>query len=489
MNKELSTVLSHSKVYAFGNLLNRGAGIILLPIYVNTLDPSEYGLLALINIIIEILAVFLVMGMGNGLVRFWVDCKTKEEQDLLLSTVFFTFVFLSVCLVMVIPWMGPLICKILFSSQDNVRLLKYALYGLIFTCFFNLFLQVFVVEKKSHLFFYASVSKTIVYLVTNIILVVFYKMGVYGIVYGTVFTHVLFTAVLLVVVFKRRTFFYSQSLLKKLLVYSAPLIPSVFFDTAISGVDRYCLNYFVGTAAVGNYALGERVASLLKMLIIHPFNQIWVVRKFENGVFLESKQEDEMNNVFVIYILTLSTVSLGLILFSTEIINIIAKKQYLSASTLIPIFACAQILNAIRLNFEIDILQSKKTTYIAYISGITFLLSVPLFFLLTKYHGTFGTGVAYIVMHAIRALLVILFTKKITAALKNFSWKVINCILAFTFGVGILAMFFLNGDLSLYYFAIKVIVFFVFFIFLYFNPIISIEERQRFLQFIQRKSK
>ncbi len=59
--RQAGSVLRHGVVYFVGSLLNRSAGLILLPVYLHALSPAEFGVYAVLISLMD------VVGIGIGL--------------------------------------------------------------------------------------------------------------------------------------------------------------------------------------------------------------------------------------------------------------------------------------------------------------------------------------------------------------------------------------------------------------------------------------
>lgn len=148
MASELKNIVKHTKIYGLGNILNRAAGLVLLPVYVNVLTPDEYGLYSLVAITMEIVSVLLVMGLGNTLVRFYVNCKNDIERHEIVSTAFIFYLILSVVFLLFSDLLATVTCNILFGNDTNHAFLYYGYWAMIFTGLFNIQLQYLGIDSK-----------------------------------------------------------------------------------------------------------------------------------------------------------------------------------------------------------------------------------------------------------------------------------------------------------------------------------------------------
>ena len=57
MYEELKTLIKHSSVYGIANSCVKGIGFIMIPIYTRFLAPSDYGLLELLDLTLNMMAI------------------------------------------------------------------------------------------------------------------------------------------------------------------------------------------------------------------------------------------------------------------------------------------------------------------------------------------------------------------------------------------------------------------------------------------------
>lgn len=470
---EVKFFAKHTKIYTLGNLLNRGAGLILLPVYVNTLSPDEYGLYSFVAIAMDIVAVLLVMGMGTTLVKFYVQCTTAQDRNELVGTTFIFYGVSALIFLLLVYPLASLTCWIIFTNLDHQWLFTLGYIAMIFTALFNLQLQYLLVKKDSWSFMLTSVLKTLIFLGLNIYLVAYLKQGIEGILWGTLLSSVLLSTYLFVYIFREIKPVFSWDRLKQLLIFGAPLVPAVLCDTLLVSLDRFFLNRFVSTAAVGQYSLGDKLTNLIKMFVIVPFFQIWVVRRLENMHQINEGSEHNLNQIFLLFITFVTTASLGVALFAPEVVAMVAAPEYMPAATLVPVLALTQVVLAVKLNFELEIYHANKTQYMAYCSAITLAAAIPIFYLLISYLGLLGAVWSVFVVNLFRASLMGWFAKSINrkTSLKDFLQILIVVLLGVVFYM--LAYFLFQLDITFVAVASKLILVALFPIAILISPLAS----------------
>ena len=96
-------MLKHSSIYGIGTILHRIPPLILLPLYLHYLTPEDYGKKEIVTLVIDYISIVLSMGLGNANgARFYYDFSEKNNQNLVVSTIFISFAAISLPIIIAI---------------------------------------------------------------------------------------------------------------------------------------------------------------------------------------------------------------------------------------------------------------------------------------------------------------------------------------------------------------------------------------------------
>src|SRR3989442_1156776 len=82
----MSRIGRHGVVYGAGIVLSKAAAFAMLPIYTRYLSPADYGLLQLIQMVLEVASIIAGSRLGAGIFRFYHKAETPDERRAVLST-------------------------------------------------------------------------------------------------------------------------------------------------------------------------------------------------------------------------------------------------------------------------------------------------------------------------------------------------------------------------------------------------------------------
>ncbi|MBZ0267629.1 oligosaccharide flippase family protein [bacterium] len=393
-------VWRHSRIYGLGNLLNRAAGLVLIPLYAQVLTPTEFGVYAIVGMATEWLAILVGMGLGSSMSRIYFDFDDEDARSRIVSTAFLGFTGMAALFGLSIPLLSDLSSRVFFEAPVHAGLFRVAYAALIFNTLFTIELNYLRIRKNSWAYLWVSLAKSLLLFGLNIYFVASMGLGVAGILYGNLLAVSTVSIGLGAVVLSRVGLRFSLSSLRAMVRFGAPLVASTLADSSLNAVDKFFLNRLVSTMAVGAYALGGRVAILLHMFVTAPFGQIWIVRRLET--LGKSADEVEHARIFTMFLGALTAGALGLSLLAPEIVHVVASAEYADAVRIVPLMAGAYVLMGVKMHFEIGIFHAKQTKWIAMISVACLAVDIPMIWALVGAFGALGAAAGMLGINILR---------------------------------------------------------------------------------------
>lgn len=481
---EAKTIIKYGRIYAIANVINRAAGLILIPVYTNMLSVSEYGVYALVFSVTDLLSIIVGMGMGSAMSRIYFDFpENLRMRNRIVSTTILGFLGFGILIILCSYPMSRLIVEIIFGSPEHTMIFTLAICGIVSVVLLEIEVAYFVLQKRAMIYLAISSGKALLLLLTNVLFVYYLKLGVLGIVSAMIIS---FTTLSLIVgggIFWKVGFGFSANIFKQLLSFGFPLIPAAVVNTGIRLIERYYLNSLVGVAAVGSLALANRLASLLQMLIAAPFMKIFSVRRFET--LAKNDDQSIFNQILLILIAIISTSALFLGLFGSEIISIIAPNEYNNASIFIPLLCLSVILTVIARNFQLGILYQKNTKVIPIIAIISLCVSIPGNYYLISLYGSMGAVLAYLLVNIVRTCLVVLANCYVGASQIRLDWARATTILILSSLISTLGFQYWGSTITIPFILLKSGIFVFFVIFLITTPLLDNKSRKYIISFIK----
>lgn len=407
---EIRSVGKHTLVYGLGTVISKLASFVMLPIYTTHLTPTDYGTLELLTMTIEVIATLAGVGLASSVFRFYAESGTPAEKGLVLSTASMSMIGIAGATAAMGMFAAPALSDLVLGEAGEA--LYFRMFFLIY--FLSaaevvplLFLRT---EQRSVLFVSLSVMKLVSMLSLNVYFVVYRGDGVVGVLLSNVITSSVATLGLLAYLYGRVGVRFSAAKAGAMVRFGAPVAVWTLANFVMVFSDRYFVNHWIGTGAVGIYSLAYKFAFVLSAFAFTPFQMIWDARRYE-----VAKREDAQEiygRVFTYMNLALGLGALGIVLFVGDTLATMADPAFLPAVQLVPLVVMAQIFYHWVSFCNIGLFLQNRTGMLGRLSIVSVLGVIVLNFLLIPRFGIHGAAWATLLAYAGRFVLVYAFSQR-----------------------------------------------------------------------------
>lgn len=358
----LKTFVKGSAVLFVSNIIIKGIQFFLLPLYTSELTPEMLGISDTITTLTGFVFPVLVMGLDSAFSAFYFEDGSKQQDK----------VFSSISLILGVMGVIPLaVCffseqfsELLFGTPENAGVLLIALLGVTANLLYlPLSLEVRLQNRMAAYGFVAVVSSaSIVFF--NVLFLLYFHLGIYSLILSTFLVNAMQIFLFSLAVKKRFSFKYvDPALVKRMLRYSLPMLPSVLSTLILTLSDRYILLYYQGEQAVGVYGIGNRFVAILSV-IISAVSTAYTTFAYSSYKKPEAKRQfSVVLNIVYVFMLGIAFV---VAIFSKEIISLLAAPEYFMAYKALPDMMFAQVLYALYTITCYGVLFEKKSGYILF---------------------------------------------------------------------------------------------------------------------------
>ena len=282
VKRESKLLAKHTLVYGLGNVFNRIVGFLMIPIYTRFLSPADYGILEIVTLTTEIIAIVASTGITQVLsVDFIITMKKILIEMRVLSTSIIAFSTFSLIILIPLISQAGFLADLLLDSEEQKIFFIVSITGIWFASLSQIGFLYLRILKQSIRYLIFSLCKLVLALILNIYFIVVLKMGVIGILYSSMIAAAFTTVMLTIPIFKNTGIRFSLVKLKEMLAFGLPLIPSSIANMVVLVSDKFFLRFLVSLTETGLYSLAARFAVIPGHFIVYPFMQIWDVRRLE----------------------------------------------------------------------------------------------------------------------------------------------------------------------------------------------------------------
>jgi O-antigen/teichoic acid export membrane protein len=257
-------------------------------------------------------------------------------------------------------------------------------------------------RTESLLYSCVSFAMFLFRVIAIIITVVVFHWGIWGILGATALTSLLFGGVLTWRELARGSIRLDWTRLVAMLRFAAPFIPTGLFFFAFRSTDRFLLQKYAGLEAVGIYALGYRIASIVGAFTIAPLHQVWSARMF--AAFELPNAASYFGRVFTRMLAAYTLAGMGFVIFADEVIRLLSPDEYFDAALVVaPMVLAFFFLNAANL-MDAAFYVRHRTSLKPWITGSATAVAIGLYVWLVPEYGEMGAAYANLAAFSFLAL-------------------------------------------------------------------------------------
>lgn len=416
MNQKYKRLASDTGLFALGNFGSKFILFFLVPLYTNVMTSEEYGTADLITTSVYLIFPFLTLSINDSILRFCLD-KKEDPKKILWQAM---YVLLSSSVLTLIAY--PIILQLnLFCGYDKYFLFIALLYP--YRSALSLYLKA---TNKVRLFAIDSILYTIVLCISNILLLLVFKLGLVGYLLSQIIaitTSIVYIITIGKAIRAKDAVRIDKELLKRMLAYCVPMIANAASWWVINSSDRYMLKYMMDASSVGIYSVATKMPSLLTS-IVSVFYQAWLISAIVE--YEEGRDKRFYENVFTFYsIILIVGASAGMIVLK-PFMRLYVGPDFTDSWRYVPILLIASIFSTFA-NFFMALYKSAKKNIREVIStSLGAAINIILNFSLIPIIGIQGACVATLLSEAAMAFFVIFDTRRFFCFEINFRRFIIS---------------------------------------------------------------
>lgn len=385
-------MFSDTLVYGLSTVLPQVASIILLPIYTHALSPRDYGILDLMQLIVDFTALFVGMQLAEAIFRFYSGESDRGEANEIVSSSMALACALGLVGFLAIASSSSWIASNFFEDDELSHLL--ILMG------GTLFLQPLVelsaaftrAQQRAGLFLAFRLCGLSLRIALNLILVVQMRMGVAGAVYANVTATVIQAVIMACYTMSKVGMRFRWERARTVMGFSFPILLASLGSYYIGFADRYFLKILGDLEAVGLYSMAARFGLVFFAFGFSPFAMAWDAERYR--IAREPDAIPRMQQIFRLLSAYLMVLGLAICLFAEEVLRLLSAQPFWAAAPLIPIFILNSLTMAWGSYARFGLLLKRNTREIAKVTWMSVPVTTLAFVALIPSLGAIGAALA-----------------------------------------------------------------------------------------------
>ncbi len=295
-----------------GGALMRISSALTMPFLLTVLSPVDYGVISLINTFINILSIFLGLGLRQAI---WLNFfhHSVNEKKKIVNEILSTYIFVSLPIMAFLLFNTSSINKLLFSDQVDQAIIVVAIISSFISFFCEFLYQILKFQQQAFLCTLLQLINTLSVILLNCILILKYKIGPLGMIVSICFSSIIICCVGSYLYFKKKLYIFlklpSKDIIFNYIINGMPFIPTMLFSWIIASSDKLILAKLATLADVGLYAIADTAGQLYYFIILQAVGSSYVpyiLQEFANiNNHIITEKE---NKIIMLYSMLVATV-------------------------------------------------------------------------------------------------------------------------------------------------------------------------------------
>lgn len=411
-------------IYTFPKFASYGLNLITLPILTRILTPEDFGIVAFAGIFPIVLVSIATLGITFGVERYYFEYRKDNQKlnALIFSSQLFLYSLLIISSGMFFIF-KDFFSKIIMGNAKYGSVLFIGFLSAYFNHIIMFYLRLYQNMERATIHAVFTIMQAFAVSLISLLLVWYFKLSYMGMLYGSLAGAIIISLALLFYFNRNTIAIFNIRILFENIKYGLQLVPKSFTGFINRFFDKYMLNNMLSLSAVGIYNIGQGIGNAVVLLMnsaTSSFQPVYYKEVFDKG----QSASTTVGRIFTIFsYITLFPVLL-LILFSQEIIYIIAPLSYYKAIDIIIIISGGIAAQVFGMYIGVQYAYSKKAYWIFPVTVIGTISNVIANIILIPKFGLIGASIATVISASVANCLLIYIGQRLYTI--NYEWKTIS---------------------------------------------------------------
>ena len=354
---------------------------------------KNLGLLVPWNQLPPILSILFSLGFSASIFRLYHDYDTKDEVKLFFGTMFISRTIFAFLLLLFLFLFQDYV-QFLYKSINFYPFYIYVIVSVFIESFFDLPQKYLMLKEKALFYIILSVLNFLIRSILILWIIIYDDGGAAGYLKAGMIASIISLPIFIFLSIKIIRFSFSFTILKSILQFSLPIIPTLLFGWVMDLSDRVFINQYIGVGEVGIYSVGYKIASIGLFIITSyqiAYRPIFFKLAKSNNIEISKIQISRYNQLFIVVMIYCFFV---IAFLSKEVVILFFKEEYERAYMIIPLILVSYLFNGLQSLVGRYIEQSKKMKQGMYMAFSIAIINIILNYLLIPAFGIKGAAYA-----------------------------------------------------------------------------------------------
>ena len=415
MLEQIKALSKETLIYGASTVIGRFLNFLLVPFYVNVLDPVMYGVSTSLYTYMSFFNIIYTLGLEAAYFRYaskgeGEERSVEEEKRLFSGPFLFVFIFGGILTGVILLLSSWLVWPIFHDPKTDITpmvptLASILRIGGIIILLDSLNVIPFAalrIDRRAKWFGTIRLTGIALTLTLNFFFILSLHWGVEGIFVANLIASAVMMSMLVPTIVRRFEFRISRPVMKKLMPFALTNVPAYLSAMMVQVIDRPIVQAYLGLAILGVYQANYRMG-IIMMVFVSLFEYAWRPFFLRESRTNDARAREIFARVFTYFMLIAAVGFLFLAFVLPDVLSvrlpiihhaIFQKKQYLMGINIIPVVLAAYIFQGMYTNFIAGIYIKEHNKVLPFITGLGAATNIITNVLLIPVMGIMGAALA-----------------------------------------------------------------------------------------------
>jgi O-antigen/teichoic acid export membrane protein len=424
-------LVKSSGIYTLASFASPLISLALMPFLTHSLSTNDFGVLAVVNTAISLLAGISQFGLNNAFFRTYsLDYEARRDRLQVVSTVVILLFIISITFSAVTMFAAPWLSYLLLKNSSYDSTLRLAAFIVLLQ---NLTVPGFSwlrVENRAMIYSVLTIINLLFELAGTVLFVGVFHMGLNGALFATGGGFALIVLCTLPFIIFRVGLSFRFDISWNLLSFGLPLVANFVSVWILQVSDRSLLSHFGSLAQTASYTAAYSLGGVLNIAVQSPFSLAW-----PSAMFAIAKREDAprvFQLVFRWYSILLLFAAFAFSIISTMVFYIFFPPTYYSSASIVSIITISIMFYAIYNFLNTGISVKRKTWFAVIFTFVAALTNIGFNLVLIPSYGAMGAALSTFFAYFLLAIIAYIVNQRVYPI----PYEIGTFTIALTFGLG-----------------------------------------------------
>ncbi|MDP7194732.1 MAG: oligosaccharide flippase family protein, partial [SAR202 cluster bacterium] len=378
------------------------------------LTPNDYGVLAVYWMFGGITTNLLSLGLQSSTIRYYYKEKDNLTYFGTLNFTNFIFIFGMFIIGGIVVWFtSKSLAQFLFDGKisENVIILSY--FG---GCIANLsryLKELLIPQQRSKAYSILTVFSSIFSSGIAVILILAFSMTYYSRIYSSIINDFIIFIIAIFLQIKYFQLNWSNSSLKKSIVFSYPQIPQQIISLVHTSFDKIMLTNIKGLTPVGHYHIAQRFGGIIKTFI-STITRAWSPFFFHKAELNTHQAKEEIVERYYEIIMIFNFFCIIITCFSEEAVKLLTTEEFYPSMYIVPLVVFYILFtHTLSIISKLQVFFAEKMIYTLPPSITALIINIILNIILIPKFGAVGAVLATVAASIVSSIMLFYISQKL----------------------------------------------------------------------------